>query len=49
MFFRTEDNKGKPYWKYEYLAVPIAFLNGLYLGGCLLRKMRQTWEHGPRD
>lgn len=39
----------KPYWKFENLAVPLAFVNGLFLGGYVLRKVRQYWEKGPMD
>ncbi|CFX86196.1 Uncharacterized [Syntrophomonas zehnderi OL-4] len=35
--------------KFEDLAVPIAFINGLFFGGYALRKIRQYWEGGPRD
>ena len=35
--------------KFEDLAVPMAFINGLFFGGYALRKMRQYWEGGPRD
>lgn len=34
---------------YEMLAIPWAFLNGLFVGGWLLRKGRQWMEKGPRD
>ncbi|NLU50766.1 MAG: hypothetical protein GXX09_10255 [Syntrophomonadaceae bacterium] len=49
MFRRNLDGSRKPAWKYEYLAVPIAFINGLFFGGYILRKMRQYWERGPMD
>lgn len=35
--------------KFEDLAVPMAFVNGLFFGGYALRKIRQYWEGGPRD
>jgi len=31
------------------MAIPIAFINGLYFGGYALRKIRQHWEGGPMD
>jgi len=29
------------------MAIPIAFINGLFFGGYALRKIRQYWEGGP--
>lgn len=49
MFKAGSDNQRKPHWKFEYLAVPIAFVNGMFFGGYVLRKMRQYWEKGPMD
>lgn len=50
MFRREpEETQNYPAWKFEYLAVPIAFINGLFFGGCMLRKMRQYVEKGPTD
>mgnify|MGYP000859078740 FL=1 len=50
--FRTtdgkEDMKQKISW-FGFLAIPIAFINGLYFGGYALRKIRQYWEKGPMD
>ncbi len=31
------------------MAVPVAFINGLFFGGYALRKIRQYWEGGPMD
>jgi hypothetical protein len=44
--FGNEPRKG---FHYEMLAVPWAFINGLFLGGWVLRKGRKFWEEGPRD
>lgn len=35
--------------KFEDLMVPMAFINGLVLGGYALRKIRKNWEGGPQD
>lgn len=35
--------------RFENLAVPMAFINGLFFGGYALRKIRQYWEDGPMD
>ena len=31
------------------MAIPVAFINGLFFGGYALRKIRQYWEGGPMD
>ncbi len=36
-------------FNFDSLAVPMAFINGLFFGGLALRKIRQYWEGGPRD
>lgn len=43
-----EDLKQKLNW-FGAMAVPIAFVNGLFFGGYALRKIRQYWEGGPMD
>ncbi|MGE5372235.1 MAG: hypothetical protein ACM3QZ_09625 [Solirubrobacterales bacterium] len=44
--YRDQEDSG---FHYEQLAIPWAFVNGLFLGGWLLRKGREYWENGPRD
>ncbi|NLV16645.1 MAG: hypothetical protein GXY50_05500 [Syntrophomonadaceae bacterium] len=44
--FDDDDRSG---FHYEMLTVPWAFLNGLFIGGWLLRQGRRSWEKGPRD
>jgi len=34
---------------YGAMAIPVAFINGLFFGGLALRKIRQYWEGGPMD
>ncbi|MGE5396121.1 MAG: hypothetical protein ACM3MK_01145 [Chitinophagales bacterium] len=34
---------------FEQLMIPWAFMNGLFLGGLMLRKGRKYIEKGPRD
>lgn len=41
-------NKGMVHYMWS-MAVPLAFVSGLYFGGYTLRKMRQHWEGGPMD
>ncbi|MGE5415261.1 MAG: hypothetical protein ACM3UZ_00580 [Acidobacteriota bacterium] len=41
--------KKKSSFHYEMLAIPWAFVNGLFVGGWLLRKGREWMEHGPQD
>lgn len=43
-----EDMKQKTHW-FGAMAIPIAFINGLFFGGYALRKIRQYWEGGPMD
>ncbi|MEN6351606.1 MAG: hypothetical protein ABFD08_19700 [Syntrophomonas sp.] len=43
-----QDMKQKFHW-FGAMAVPIAFINGLFFGGYALRKIRQYWEGGPMD
>lgn len=43
-----EDVQQKFHW-FGAMAIPIAFLNGLFFGGYALRKIRQYWEGGPMD
>jgi hypothetical protein len=40
------NNKG---FQFGSMAIPIAFINGLFFGGYALRKIRQYWEDGPMD
>ena len=35
--------------KFENMMVPMAFVNGLFLGGYALRMARKYWEGGPQD
>jgi hypothetical protein len=46
---RDYDKPVRDQFHYEMLAIPWAFLNGLFVGGLLLRKGRQYWEKGPQD
>ncbi|NLB51493.1 MAG: hypothetical protein GX808_00960 [Syntrophomonadaceae bacterium] len=50
--FRTtdgqEDMKQKIHW-FGAMAIPLAFVNGLFFGGYAVRKIRQYWEGGPMD
>ncbi|MDD4801429.1 MAG: hypothetical protein PHF24_00610 [Syntrophomonas sp.] len=34
---------------FDTMAIPVAFINGLFFGGYALRKIRQYWEGGPMD
>lgn len=43
----NDDTRDK--FHYGMLTVPWAFLNGLFIGGWVLRKGREYWEKGPRD
>ena len=43
-----EDLKQKIHW-FGAMAIPLAFVNGLYFGGYALRKIRQYLEGGPID
>lgn len=36
-------------FQFSSMAVPVAFINGLFFGGLALRKIRQYWEGGPMD
>ncbi|MDD2510799.1 MAG: hypothetical protein PHG94_06705 [Syntrophomonas sp.] len=50
--YRTSDGKEDMRQKFHWfgaMAIPIAFLNGLFFGGYALRKIRQYWEGGPMD
>lgn len=50
--FRTTDGREDMKQKFHVfgaMAIPLAFLNGLYFGGYALRKIRQYWEGGPMD
>ncbi|MEN6391353.1 MAG: hypothetical protein ABFD04_13140 [Syntrophomonas sp.] len=50
--FRTTDGREDMKQKFHVfgaMAIPLAFLNGLYFGGYALRKIRQHWEGGPMD
>lgn len=44
---REVNNERIHYW--GAMAIPLAFLNGLFFGGYALRKIRQYWEGGPMD
>lgn len=46
---RNNHNAFTDDFHYEQLAIPWAFINGLFLGGLLLRKGRQYLEKGPMD
>jgi len=46
---RWFDNAPRRGFHFEMLAIPWAFLNGLFLGGWILRRGRKLWEGGPRD
>ncbi|HNX28041.1 MAG TPA: hypothetical protein PKN87_01325 [Syntrophomonadaceae bacterium] len=43
-----EDLKQNFRW-FGAMAIPLAFVNGLFFGGYALRKIRQYWEGGPMD
>ncbi|MBC7076569.1 MAG: hypothetical protein H5T98_11015 [Syntrophomonadaceae bacterium] len=50
--YRTTDGKEDLKQKFNYfgaLAIPIAFVNGVFFGAYALRKIRQYWEGGPMD
>jgi len=47
--FRTTNNNLKRNFHFGLLAVPLAFINGLFFGGYALRKIRKHWEGGPMD
>jgi len=50
--YRTTDGKEDLIERkdiFDMLAIPVAFLNGLFLGAYGLRKIRQYWEGGPMD
>jgi hypothetical protein len=50
--YRTTDGREDLKQKMNYfgaMAIPIAFINGLFFGGYALRKIRQYWEGGPMD
>ncbi len=43
---RVIDNRK---FNFGSMAIPVAFINGLFFGGLALRKIRQYWEGGPMD
>ncbi len=50
--YRTTDGKEDMKQKFQTfgaMAIPLAFINGLFFGGYALRKIRQYWEGGPMD
>jgi hypothetical protein len=50
--FRTSSGQEDSKQKFHYfgaMAIPLAFVNGLFFGGYALRKIRQYWEGGPMD
>mgnify|MGYP000967464957 CR=1 FL=1 len=46
--YRT-NNGVKQKFHFGVMAIPLAFINGLFFGGYALRKIRQYWEGGPMD
>jgi hypothetical protein len=46
---RKGRNDLKDKLNFELMAIPVAFINGLFFGGYALRKIRQYWEGGPMD
>lgn len=46
---RSYPYKDREGFQFEMLAIPWAFINGLFLGGWMLRKGRQYFEKGPQD
>lgn len=46
---RKSRNNRKDKLSFESMAIPVAFINGLFFGGYALRKIRQYWEGGPMD
>ncbi|NLF45425.1 MAG: hypothetical protein GX581_05045 [Syntrophomonadaceae bacterium] len=50
--FRKTDGQEDLQQKFNWfgaMAIPLAFVNGLYFGGYAIRKIRQYWEGGPMD
>lgn len=45
----TGGRKLKQKINFGAMAIPMAFINGLFFGGYALRKIRQYWEGGPMD
>ncbi|MDD4170697.1 MAG: hypothetical protein PHQ94_00510 [Syntrophomonas sp.] len=43
---RMQNKEG---FNFGSMAIPVAFINGLFFGGYALRKIRQYWEGGPMD
>jgi len=41
--------ESKNKFSFGSMAIPVAFINGLFFGGYALRKIRQYWEGGPMD
>jgi hypothetical protein len=46
---RINSKRNQHKFNFDSLAVPVAFINGLFFGGYALRKIRQYWEGGPTD
>lgn len=46
---RSRWPKKKQEFDYDSMAIPVAFINGLFIGSFALRKIRQYWEGGPMD
>ncbi|MGR6837529.1 hypothetical protein [Syntrophomonas erecta] len=50
--YRTTDGKEDLKQRvdpWSTMAIPLAFINGLYVGSYALRMIRQRWEGGPMD
>ena len=50
--YRTTDGQEDLKERMDYfnlMAIPVAFMNGIFLGAYGLRKIRQYWEGGPMD
>lgn len=50
--YRTTDGKADLKERtdpWTRMAIPLAFINGVYFGSFALRAIRQRWEGGPMD